>query len=185
MHELTEGICCHNAGRRKEHVVSSYVFHSCVWNKGLWYGVQTIQAAGSKYFIFHCKRGHELQSLFSIQLMFVLLNAAPRDPVQMEVMCDEAGFSPWRPNKVDLLRCPDPPRWPRHPGRPRSGLVHVAANNSPACSPCRLRHVGVGAPQIWASWGNPSQREVQSLLPHWEQRTNVNRQRICNESNLS
>lgn len=50
-----------------------------------------------------------LQSLFSIQLMFALLNAAPRDPLQMEVMCDEAGFSPWRPNKVDLLWCPDPP----------------------------------------------------------------------------
>lgn len=49
-----------------------------------------------------------LQSIFFIQLMFALLNAALCDPLQMEVMCDVADFSPWHRNKVDLLQCPDP-----------------------------------------------------------------------------
>lgn len=51
--------------------------------------------------------------------MCALLNAALRDPLQMEVMCDVAVFSPWRPNKVDLLWCPDPAVAPA----PRAAVV--------------------------------------------------------------
>lgn len=78
----------------------------------------------------------------------------------MEVTCDEADFSLWRPDEVDLLRCPDPP--PMAPA-PQAASRAVSANNSPARSLRRARHTGSARRRSEL----PEEIPV-SVRPHWE-----------------
>lgn len=91
-----------------------------------------------------CKRGQRnvLQSIFSIPLMFALLNAALCDPLQMEgdVWCGR--FLAMTAQQGGSPPVPGSPLWPLHAGRPRSGLLYVSVNISPACCRC---HAGVNA----------------------------------------
>lgn len=90
-----------------------------------------------------------LQSLFSMQLMFALLNAAPRDPLQMEVMCDEAGFVTVTPQKGGS---PPVPRSPgglstpggRAPASFTSLLIKVQRAHRAACATSGRRSADLG-----------------------------------------
>ena len=124
------------------------------------------------FFSLACKRGQRnvLQSIFFIPLMFALLNAALRDPLQMEgdVWCGR--FLAMTPQQGGSPPVPRSPRWPQHPGRPRSGLPYVSVNISPACCRC---HAGVNARRDVA----PSEEKPQ---PAWCRRSRHTRSATLN-----
>lgn len=169
MHELRESICCHNRGRRawgaqertrRFQLYVPWKKHSRVWNKALWNDISTSQAAVSK-----CERCATKHILYSTHVC-PFKRCPPRPPTDGgDVWCGR--FSRRDTPTSRISSGAQIPRWPQHPGQPRSGLLYVSVDNSPACPPHRWGHAGSALCRSGLSKEIPAS-VVQSLLLHLE-----------------